>query len=91
MGSLPLKGSFMITSIVGFIISVVFTFSGRFSGWFGAKIDPVTNQVLFDRGLAFGFVFTLIFVMMFIASVVSMTKAPLAAEESLDHPYRKRR
>jgi len=52
----PLKGSFMVTSILGFLISYYYVFSVS-SG--------------------FGIACMLIFVLMFIASIVSMTKTPL--------------
>ncbi|MFH1642443.1 MAG: hypothetical protein ABIC04_06110 [Nanoarchaeota archaeon] len=65
----PLKGSFMLTSIIGFIIS-----------W----------QYVFPRDKTWGFTFILFFVLMFIASVISMTNAPLEAEESLDFRYKKK-
>jgi len=51
----PLKGSFLVTSILGFFLSYYYVY-------------PVSNK--------FGFACMLIFVIMFIASLVSMTKAP---------------
>jgi len=52
----PLKGSFMITSIVGFFVSVYYVMSLS-KNW--------------------GFTFALFFGMMFIASLISMTYAPV--------------
>ena len=50
----PLSGTFMITSILGFLIVTVYT--------------------AYDRiALPWGFSFALIFVIMFIASVISIT------------------
>ena len=54
----PLKSSFMLASMLGFMISVVYTAYGRIST---------------DWGFTLGFVF----VLMFIASMISMTKAPI--------------
>jgi hypothetical protein len=51
----PLKGSLMIASIVGMIISINF--------W--------------DRFPSYVFAFNLVFIMMFIASLISMTYAPV--------------
>ena len=68
--TVPLKGSFMLTSMIGFIISWIY---------------------VLPRHKSFGFTFILFFVMMFIASVISMTNAPLEAEESLDHKYKKKK
>jgi len=57
----PLKSSFMLIAMLGFMITVVYTAYGR--------IDETW-------GFTFGFVFTI----MFIASLISMTKAPLDAQ-----------
>lgn len=51
----PLSGGFMLTSIVGFLISVFYVY-------------PNNNS--------WGFTLTLFFVIMFVASMVSMTYAP---------------
>ncbi len=48
----PLPASFMVTSIVGYIISVL---------------------LVYPRWQSWGFAFALVFIMMFIASVISMT------------------
>ncbi len=52
----PLKGSFMITAILGFLISV---------------------YVVYDYSQNFAIALMLIFTAMFVASLVSMTKAPI--------------
>jgi len=52
----PLKGSFMLISILGFVISAIYVYD----------INP-----------KFGFAFSLVFVLMFIASLISMTYAPI--------------
>lgn len=68
--TVPLKGSFMVTSIVGFIISWMY---------------------VLPRNKSWGVTFIIFFVIMFIASLISMTTAPIEAEESLDHKYRKKK
>ena len=52
----PLKGSFMVTAILGFFLSYYYVYS---------------------VSMKFGIACMLIFVLMFIASIVSMTKAPV--------------
>ncbi len=61
----PLSGSFTIVSILGFLISVTYTFSGRFEQWFGGLGE--------NSGYTWGFLFTLFFLIMFIASVISIS------------------
>ena len=51
----PLKGGYMITSIVGFMVSAVY---------------------VFPRSQAWGFTFTIFFMLMFVASLISMTYGP---------------
>ena len=53
----PLSGGFMITSIVGFIASLMFVY----------KVSA-----------AWGMAFMIFFVIMFVASIISMTRAPLS-------------
>jgi len=52
----PLKGSFMLTSILGFIISAIY---------------------IYDINAKLGFAFSLVFFLMFVASLISMTYAPV--------------
>lgn len=52
----PLKGSFMLTAMLGFLISAYYVYPQSFN---------------------FGLAFMFIFAMMFIASLISMTKAPV--------------
>ncbi len=66
----PLKGSFVIISIVGFIISAI---------W------------VYGRNPAWGFAFCLVFVMMFIASMISMTYGPVGEELHVDERRKKRK
>lgn len=51
----PLKASFMVTSMVGFLISVIYI----------SKVAPIT----------WAFTFAVVFVLMFIASMISMMRA----------------
>lgn len=64
-----LPPSFMITSIIGFIISAVYTASGKFESFF-LQFD---NQIFQNFGNSLGFAFCLTFILMFIASVISFT------------------
>ena len=64
----PLKGSFVIISIVGFIISAI---------W------------VYRKSPTWGFAFCLVFVMMFIASMISMTYGPV--EEGLQISMRRKK
>ena len=57
----PLKSSFMVTSIVGFLISVYYVMS---------------------ISKTWGFTFALFFAMMLVASLISMTLAPVADKPS---------
>lgn len=52
----PLKGSFMVTAMLGFLISAYY---------------------VFPQSVNFGLAFMFIFTAMFIASLISMTKAPV--------------
>ena len=57
----PLHGSFMVTAIVGFIISALYVYR------------QLGNKT-------WGFTFMLFFALMFIASIISMTSAPIMPE-----------
>ncbi len=59
----PLTGSFMITAILGFIISLM---------W------------VYPQSQSFGIAFAVVFALMFIASVISMTKSPGGDELQID-------
>ena len=61
----PLSGGFMITGIIGFVISVTYTFSGQFNEWFAWSGE--------NAGYTWGFLFMLFFLIIFIASIVSIT------------------
>ncbi len=54
----PLSSSFMLFSMLGFMITIIYTAYGRINETWG---------------FTFGFVFSI----MFVASMISMTKAPL--------------
>lgn len=58
--AVPLKGSFMVTAILGFVISAYWVYPQHYN---------------------YGVAFMLVFGAMFIASIVSMTKAPLLPSE----------
>ncbi|MEM4336833.1 MAG: hypothetical protein QXG86_02400 [Candidatus Woesearchaeota archaeon] len=64
----PLPGSFMLASMLGFAISLV---------WVWPSSKP------------FGFAFMIIFASMFIASIVSLTKAPVEDIVKLEESKRK--
>ena len=66
----PLKGSFVIISIIGFIISAI---------W------------VYGKNPAWGFAFCLVFVMMFIASMISMTYGPVGEELQIDERRKRER
>jgi formate hydrogenlyase subunit 3/multisubunit Na+/H+ antiporter MnhD subunit len=55
----PLSGGFMVTSIVGFLISVVY---------------------VYPQSARWGFTFGIFFALMFMASMISMTYGPDAAQ-----------
>jgi len=58
--AVPLKGSFMITAILGFFISVY---------W------------VYPQSIRYGIAFMIVFVAMFVASLISMSKAPVINEK----------
>ena len=60
----PLSNVYMMTSMLGFIISA----------WF---VIPVSKP--------WGFALSITFLLMFIASVISMSKAPVEAEFQIDN------
>jgi len=59
--AVPLKGSFMITAMLGFLISAYWVYPQSFN---------------------YGLTFMIIFALMFIAALVSMTKAPIVLREA---------
>ena len=61
--AVPLKGSFMVTSILGILLSYYYVY-------------PVSAD--------FGIACMIIFIMMFIAALVSMAKAPLMIKKDKD-------
>jgi len=67
-----LPPSLMITSIVGFVISAIYTASGQFDKWFAPL--AANNPGIFENfGVSLGFACCLAFILMFIASMVSIT------------------
>lgn len=69
-----LPPSMMVISIIGFIISAVYTASGSINDVF----PPSWGE---NFGISLGFAFCLVFVLMFVASVISMTPT----DEELRH------
>ena len=55
----PLSSGFMLTAIVGFLISIMY---------------------VYPRDPTWGFTFVLFFILMFVASLISMTYAPAEAQ-----------
>ena len=66
----PLKGGYMITSMVGFMISAIY---------------------VFPRSQTWGFTFTIFFMLMFIASLISMTYGPDEAMYHVGHERERKR
>ena len=66
----PLTNGFVITSIVGFLISALYVY----------KVDP-----------SFGFAFALVFALMFIASLISMSRADIGHHLQVDHKRHKKK
>ena len=62
----PLSSGFMLVSILGFLITIIYTYFG--------SID-----------ITWGVTFLLVFTVMFIASIISMTAAPVEEELFLDN------
>ncbi len=58
--AVPLKGSFMVISIIGFFVSA---------------------YIIYDLSPNFGRAFMIVFALMFVASLISMTKAPITKRE----------
>ncbi len=56
----PLPATFMLASMLGLIITIVYTGSGRFDEWFAGN------------GNTWGFTFGLVFALMFFASLISL-------------------
>lgn len=72
----PLKSSFMLMSMLGFMISVVYTAFGKISETWG---------------FTFGFVFALMFVASFISMTHAPTEEQLKIEENFSMPHRSAR
>jgi len=70
-----LPPSLMITSIIGFLISAIYTASGGFERLFLSVCDHYNVAVCpFENfGMSLGFAFCLAFIIMFIASMISIT------------------
>ena len=69
----PLNGLFMITAILGFLISTIFIYDLR---------DH--TGAIYPWAPSIGFSFSLVFVLMFVASLISMTYADVEEELQID-------
>ena len=65
----PLNSSFMVSSILGILISVI---------W------------VYNQSKPFGVAFTIVFALMFISSIISMTFGPAETELDMDKPKKKK-
>ena len=70
----PLSSGFMLTSIVGFLVSAFYI--------------PTMDPVIFPSRIDYAFAFGLVFVLMFIASMISMTYSPLSDHLHIDEKRR---
>lgn len=68
----PLSSTFMLTSIIGFLVSAFYI---------PTMFDPIKEYGLYEGSISFAFAFGLIFVLMFVASLISMS----ASLEDIDH------
>jgi len=68
-----LPASMMVTSIIGFIISAVYIVSGAFDRFFMRFCNVAEGCPLENLGTSLGFAFCCAFVIMFIASIISIT------------------
>jgi hypothetical protein len=71
----PLNSTFMLTSILGFLTSVFFI--------------PTLDSLLFPNKIDYAFAFSLVFLLMFIASIISMTYSPYEEHLYIDSKIRK--
>ena len=70
----PLSSSFMLTSILGFLTSAFYL--------------PTLDPIKFPNALSYAFAAGLIFVLMFIASLISMTYSPVLENLHIDEKRR---
>jgi formate hydrogenlyase subunit 3/multisubunit Na+/H+ antiporter MnhD subunit len=75
----PLSAGFMLTSIVGFLLTVFYIYP---------SIESRFPDSQWSASLAFALV--LFFILMFIASIISMSLAPIDAEFDVKHKKSKR-
>lgn len=69
----PLNSTFMLTSIIGFIVSALY-------------IPSMADK--FPSAPSFAFAFSIVFVAMFIASLISMTYSPITDGLHIDEKRR---
>jgi uncharacterized membrane protein (DUF485 family) len=70
----PLNSTFMLTSILGFLTSAFFI--------------PTLDANIFPNRLDYSFAFSLVFLLMFIASLISMTYSPVSEHLQIDEKRR---
>jgi len=70
----PLSSTFMLTSIIGFLVSAFFV--------------PTLDPELFPNALSYAVAFGIVFALMFIASLISMTYAPVSEHLQIDESRR---
>ena len=69
----PLNSTFMLTSIIGFIVSALY-------------IPSMVDK--FPSAPSFAFAFSIVFITMFIASIISMTYSPMTEGLHIDENRR---
>lgn len=69
----PLNSTFMLTSIIGFIVSVFY-------------IPSMSDK--FPSAISFSIAFSIIFITMFISSIISMTYSPITEGLHIDEKRR---
>jgi hypothetical protein len=69
----PLNSTFMLTSIIGFIVSAFY-------------ISSLTYK--FPDALSYSFAFSIVFITMFIASLISMSYSPITEGLHIDEKRR---
>jgi hypothetical protein len=71
------KPYLMIAGIIGFVFSITFTLSGKFSEMFGTA---AADSAGFDFGTNMGIALSIGFLLLFIASVVEITPKMIEKE-----------
>lgn len=69
----PLNSTFMLTSIIGFLVSAFY-------------VSSLQDQ--FPNALSFSIAFSIVFASMFVASIISMTYSPITEGLHIDEKRR---